>query len=197
MWGLFLFHWQEGKWRTNPSIGKKNHLDSLGSGSYPWLLLPLISYGFPNLINTASLKSLLYFHTVFSAHTGSSISPGLRASSLFTHILPNPYNIFCVCAALSFASVVSDSATPWTVACQAPLSMGFFRQEYRSALPCAPPRDLPNPGIKPASPLSPASQADSLPLSHQESPYNDSWSTHISMTSFHRWGNWSPEWLHD
>ena len=122
----------------------------------------------------ASLKSLLYFHTVFSAHTGSSISPGLGASSLFTYILPNPYNIFCACAALGFASVMSDSATPWTVACQAPLSMGFFRQEYRSGLPCAPPRDLPNPGIKPASPLSPASQADSLPLSHQESPYNDS-----------------------
>ena len=43
-------------------------------------------------------------------------------------------------------------ATPWTVACQAPLSMGFSRQEYWSGLPFPPPGDLPNPGIKPTSP---------------------------------------------
>ena len=42
-------------------------------------------------------------------------------------------------------------ATPWTVAHQAPLSMGFPRQEYRSGLPF-PSRDLPDPGIKPTSP---------------------------------------------
>ena len=50
--------------------------------------------------------------------------------------------------------------TPWTVAHQAPLPMGFSRQEYWSALPCPPPGDLPDPGIKPGSP---ALQADSLP----------------------------------
>ena len=50
--------------------------------------------------------------------------------------------------------------TPWTVTCQAPLSMGFFRQEYWSGLPCPPPGDLPDPGIKPGSP---ALQSDSLP----------------------------------
>ena len=43
---------------------------------------------------------------------------------------------------------MSDSATLWTVAPQAPLSMGFSRQEYWSGLPCLPPRDLPDPGIK-------------------------------------------------
>ena len=45
--------------------------------------------------------------------------------------------------------------TPWTVACQARLSMEFSRQEYWSELPCPPPRDLPNPGIKPRSPSLP------------------------------------------
>ena len=45
-------------------------------------------------------------------------------------------------------SVMSDSVTPWTVACQASLSMEFSRQEYWSGLPCPPPGDLPNPGIK-------------------------------------------------
>ena len=49
------------------------------------------------------------------------------------------------------ASVVSDSATPWTVARKTPLSMGFSRQECWSGLPCPPPGDLPNPGIEPAS----------------------------------------------
>ena len=39
-------------------------------------------------------------------------------------------------------------ATPWTVAHQAPLSMGFSRQEYWSGLPCPPPGDLPNPGLR-------------------------------------------------
>jgi len=43
---------------------------------------------------------------------------------------------------------MSDSATPWTVAHQAPLSMGFSREEYWSGLPC-PPGDLPDPGIEP------------------------------------------------
>ena len=50
-------------------------------------------------------------------------------------------------------------ATPWTLACQAPLSMGFSRQEYWSGLPCPPPGDLPDPGIKPASPVALALQA--------------------------------------
>ena len=43
--------------------------------------------------------------------------------------------------------------TPWTVARQAPLSMGFPRQEYWSELPFPPPGDLPNPGVEPASPV--------------------------------------------
>ena len=76
-----------------------------------------------------------------------------------------PY--LCAC---SVVLVVSDSATPWTVVCQAPLSMEFSRREYWSGLPCLSPGDLPNPGIEPVSPVSPALQADSLLLSHRESP---------------------------
>ena len=44
----------------------------------------------------------------------------------------------------------------WTIACQAPLSMGFSRQEYWSGLPCPPPGDLPDSGMKTASLMSPA-----------------------------------------
>ena len=49
-----------------------------------------------------------------------------------------------------------DSATPWTVARQAPLSTGFSRQQYWSGLPCPPPGDLPDLGIKFLSFTSPA-----------------------------------------
>ena len=72
------------------------------------------------------------------------------------------------CAVLTH-SVVSDSATPWTVACQSPLSMEFSSQEYWSGLPCPSPGDLPNPGIEPRSP---ALQADSLPSELSAKPKN-------------------------
>ena len=50
---------------------------------------------------------------------------------------------------LSYVQLFCDL---WTTACQAPLSMGFPRQEYWSGLPFPTPGDLPNPGIKPTSP---------------------------------------------
>ena len=68
-------------------------------------------------------------------------------------------------------------ATPWTVACQAPLSMGFSRQEYWSGLPDPPPGDLPKPGTEPLSPAtiytaqaSPVSQLVENPPAMQETP---------------------------
>ena len=53
--------------------------------------------------------------------------------------------------------------TPWTVACQAPLSLGFPRQEYQSGLPFPSPGDFPNSRTEPVSLVPPALQADSLP----------------------------------
>ena len=58
--------------------------------------------------------------------------------------------------ALIHFSSVQLFATQWTIAHQAPLSTGFFRQEYWNGLLCPPPGDLPDPGIQPASFLSPA-----------------------------------------
>ena len=57
---------------------------------------------------------------------------------------------------LGHFSHVQLFVTLWTLAHQAPLSMGFTRQKYWSGLPCPPPADLPNPGIEPKSLLSPA-----------------------------------------
>ena len=58
-------------------------------------------------------------------------------------------------------------ATPWTIFCQAPLSIGFPRQEHWSGLPFPSPGDLPNPGI---GPRSPALQADSSLTKLQGNP---------------------------
>ena len=60
----------------------------------------------------------------------------------------------CLCA--YWLSRVRLFATPWTVAGQAPLSMGFSGQEHWSGLPFPPPGDLPDPGIEPPSPESSA-----------------------------------------
>ena len=57
---------------------------------------------------------------------------------------------------LSHFSPALPCTTLWTVARQAPLSMGFSRQEYWSGLPCPPPGNLPDPGIEPTSLTSPA-----------------------------------------
>ena len=66
-------------------------------------------------------------------------------------------------------SCVQLFATPWTVTYQAPLSMGFSRQEHLSGLPCPPPGDLPDPGIQP---MSPALQVDSLPTEPPGKPHD-------------------------
>ena len=60
--------------------------------------------------------------------------------------------------------------TVWTIAFQAPLSLGFFRQEYWRGLPSPPPGDLPNPGIEPMSLTSPALAAVSLTLASPGKP---------------------------
>ena len=70
----------------------------------------------------------------------------------------------CVCAQAVVCtlsrSVMSNSLQPHGLLCQAPLSVGFFRQEYSSGLPFPSPGDLPDPGIEPGSS---ALQADSSP----------------------------------
>ena len=89
-------------------------------------------------------------------------------------------------------SVVSDSATPWTVAYQAPPSMGFSRQEYWSGLPFPSSGDLPDPGIEPRSP---ALQADTLPSEPPGKPTKAlctyiKGSDYISLSSLS--GSWAP-----
>ena len=93
------------------------------------------------------------------------------ASSLYLGVLCKLHLLLL----LSY-SVVSDSfVTPWTIACQAPHSVGFIRQEYWSGLSFPSLENLPNPGIEP---ISAAWQVNSLPLSHLGSP----WRLHYDAT---------------
>ena len=75
-------------------------------------------------------------------------------------------------------SCVQFFAIPWTVAHQAPQSMGILRQEYWSGFPSPPPGDLPKQGIEPRSPTL---QADSLPSESSGKPKNTGWVGSISL----------------
>ena len=82
--------------------------------------------------------------------------------------IPGPDILPYVCVVLSFVQL---SATPWAVGHQAPLPMKFSMQEYWGGLPSPTPRDIPDPGIIPASLVLLHWQADSLPpLHHRGSP---------------------------
>ena len=86
-------------------------------------------------------------HSLF---TGHSCPSGHSVPWAASHRADGTFRVpLCV---LSRFSRVRLFGTPWTAAHQAPLSVGFSRQEYWSGLPCPPPGDLPDPGIKPESP---------------------------------------------
>ena len=86
---------------------------------------------------------------------------------VYTHIYVYMY-IYEPMYEVKSLSRVRLFATPWTVAYQAPPSVGFSRQEYCSGLPFPSPGDLPDPGIEPGSP---AFQADALTSKPPGKPY--------------------------
>ena len=73
----------------------------------------------------------------------------IHRRSLLSKVFSKYFNLACMLS----HSVLSDSVIPWTVARQAPLSIGFPRQEYWSGSPFPSPGDLPDPGIEPTSPV--------------------------------------------
>ena len=117
-----------------------------GSGMGPWTgpQLPVVgSFLVPrtvlvSIMNDHRLADLRAIDTVFSQCLVTASILGLR---------PRRFSLF---------SRAPLCVTPWTVARQAPLSVGFSGQEHWSGLPCPPPGDLPDPGIEPASLTSPA-----------------------------------------
>ena len=88
------------------------------------------------------VQSLNYWIPGNSPHT---------ALLIFLFVLRSQESVCLHACVLSHLSHVLFFVTPWTVACQARLSMRFSRQEYWSGLSCSPPGDLPNAGIEPVS----------------------------------------------
>ena len=90
---------------------------------------------------------------ISSPSSSHQILTGLEGH-LLSRIFPShtPWQLGVATCECSSPSHVQLFLTPWTVTRQAPLSMGFPRQKYWGGLPCPPPGDLPDPGIKPGSP---------------------------------------------
>ena len=93
---------------------------------------------------------------------------------------------------LSRFSCVQLFSTPWSVACQIPLSMGFSRQEHWSGLPCPPLGDLPDPGTELVSLLSPTLAGGFFTTEPPGKPsvamrvYNEGKSTGLLLSSSHQ-----------
>ena len=83
---------------------------------------------------------------------------------------------------LSHSVMSASFATTWTVACQAPLTMRFSRQEYWSVLPFPLPGDLPDPGTEPVSPASPALQVYFLTTEPPWKPLNPHTRPHVPIS---------------
>ena len=111
--------------------------------------------------NDSHLRAVRHLQTLSPGQGGSRRGLKTRAPPW----IPTLYARACC----SF-SHVQLFVTLRTAACHAPLSMGFSRQEYRSRLSHPPPGDRLHRGIEPRSPVTPALQVGSLPLSHRGSP---------------------------
>ena len=86
----------------------------------------------------------------------------------------------CMCVLSDFQLF----ATPWTVACQVPLTMRLSRQEYWNGLPFLSPGDLPDPGIQPMSPVSPASAGRFFTTEPPGKPPKRKYMLYISINLF-------------
>ena len=138
--------------RCSPFLAPPCQFCCVESPSLPWtrrFLSPRGSH--PRCPVQSGLCSPLLLH---ARHSSCSI---LLHWASWTPILKG--QVLSLCGGL-VAKSSPTLATPWTVACKAPLSMGFSRQEYWSGLPFPLPGHLPDSGIEPRSP---ALQADSLP----------------------------------
>ena len=127
------------------------------SKSFPQFVMIHRMKGF-SIVNETEMDAFLKFSCFLynPVNVGSLISssssfpkPSLDIWKFLVCIMLKHTVLYVV---LSCSVVFNSLWPPWTVAHQAPLSMGSCRQEYWSELPCPPPTDLPNPGIESSSP---------------------------------------------
>ena len=112
---------------------------------------PLVSGGLPSLEGPACIpfisraKQTVGWRLWDVGKVPTVLDPGVPALRMMAYCV-----CVCVCSVMSYSFV-----TPWTIACQAPLSMEFSSQEYWSGLPCPPLGNLPDPKTEPTSLASP------------------------------------------
>ena len=106
------------------------------------------------IVNSAAVN--IAVNVSFQIMIFSRYVPRSRVAGSYDHSIFSFLRNLGVCAHQVTSVCVRLFATPWTVTHQAPLSMGFSRQEYWSGLPCPIPGDLPDPGIKSMPLMSPA-----------------------------------------
>ena len=135
------------KWSSRVRVGRVNEMLSgdikeisncYNLFPFSWFLL--MTYDF--FLHSEWLCHTFIFHV---NHNHRFFGPSAK------YKLSDIFYIIIVCVVLSCVWLF---VTLWTIAHQAPLSMGFSRQEYWSGLPCLPPGDLPDPRINPASLMS-------------------------------------------
>ena len=127
--------------------------------SWGWTVHGLFTHGLSRAQQAAACLEWLYQVIYLSSLVFLNVIPGALSTC---GTFPSDGLSWNVC--LLSHSVELDSFRPlWTVAQQAPLFKGFFRQEYWSGLPCPSLEDLSDPEIKPTCFVSPELQADSLP----------------------------------
>ena len=144
-------------WSFSFSISSSNEYSGLTSFRMDWLDLLAVQETLKSLLQPHSSKTSILRHSAFFtvqlSHpymtTGKTIA--LTRRTFVGKVISLLFNILSklVITFLNHFSCVLLFVTPWTVTCQAPLSMGFSRQEYWSGLLCPPPGDLSDPGIKP------------------------------------------------
>ena len=128
-------------------------------------------FSWGSYLNAAAAKLLQLCPTLCDPIDGSlpgSRVPGILQARILELVAISFSNAWKWKVKVNLLSHVQLFATLWTVAHQAPLSMGFSRQEYWSWLPCSPPGNLPDPGVKPKTLLH--WQACSLPLAPSGKP---------------------------
>ena len=167
-------------WSFSFSISPSNEYSGLISFRMDWLDLHAVQGTLKNLLQHHSSKASILQHSAFFilqlSHpyitTGKTIA--LTRWTFVGNIMSLTFNMLSrlvitfLPKKVKSLSCVQLFATPWTIACQAPLSMESSRQEYWNGLPFPSPGDLPNPGIETGSPTL---QADALPSEPPGKPY--------------------------
>ena len=140
--------------RFSPSVWWVKRTESADTGQYLGLYYPLEHFArVRNMLNSPSHLSFFYPSKDTKGPMDLALFPNLYWYQLYLYLSHSKWS------EVKLLSHVRLFATLWTVALQAPLSMGFSMQEYWSGLPFPSPGDLPNPGIERRSP---AWQVDAL-----------------------------------